>query len=195
MNRNDKTRTIILILLVLAHLSIGRARAEDPKAAARAIGGAGRAAAAAIAKDAGSVAGVPGYTGTDLPERDLGAAEIEDAADRVLGDPSDPGGRAGRALIEGATSRPDASLGTGDPVVLRGEGIENDADAPAWGAAGIASGSVTDCAAGLERAGTGGPCGSVSWCVGADCETTSSPGQYRVRRFYGQAQHGARDGR
>ena len=45
------------------------AKAEDPKAAARAIGQAGAAAAGAIAKSAGSAATVPGYAGTGVPER------------------------------------------------------------------------------------------------------------------------------
>ena len=175
MNRKSGTKAIIvLVLLAQAHLVAGQTWAEDPAAAARAIGGAGRAAAAAIARDADSTTQVPGYAGTDLAERDLGAADLEDAAERVLADPADPGGRAGRALIEGATGRPEASLGASDPVVLRGEGIEDDADAPVWGAEGLASGSVTDCGAGLAQAGAGGPCGSVSWCVGAGCETTAT---------------------
>ena len=47
------------------------AHAEDPKAAARAIGQAGTAAAGAIARDASRAGTVPGYAGTDVPERGL----------------------------------------------------------------------------------------------------------------------------
>ena len=163
---------IIVLLPVLAHLVAGRGRAEDPAAAARTIGDAGRAAAAAVARDPASAASVPGYAGTNLPERDLGAADLEAAAERVLADPADPGGRAGRAVIEGATGRPDVSVGAEVPV--RGEDIQNDPGASRWGAAGLTSGSVTDCAAGVDQAETGGPCGGVTWCVGADCETASA---------------------
>ena len=53
MKRNDGMQIVILVLLLLAHLSAGGAWAEDPKAAARAIGEAGRAAAAAVAKNPG----------------------------------------------------------------------------------------------------------------------------------------------
>ena len=56
----------------------------------------------------------------------------------------------------------------------RGEGIEGAAQSPRWNADGLASGSVTGCGAGVEDAGAGGRCGSVSWCVGADCETAES---------------------
>ena len=76
-------------------------RAEDPKAAARAIGQAGAAAAGAIAKSAGSAATVPGYAGTDVPERSLTASGMQDAAKARLTDPDDPGGQAGRAVIDG----------------------------------------------------------------------------------------------
>ena len=171
MKRNEGMEIVILIILLLAHLSAGGAWAEDPKAAARAIGEAGRAAAAAVAKDPASASKVPGYAGTNLPERDLGAADLEAAAERALADPGDPGGRAGRAVIEGASGRPDASLGTEDPITGRGEEIQNDPDASRWGAGGLASGSVRECGAGVEDAGAGGACGSVSWCAGAGCET------------------------
>ena len=174
MNRYDAMKAVILIMLLPAHFGTGRAWAEDPAAAARAIGQAGRAAASAIAKDADSAAHVPGYAGTSLPERGMSAGEMEAAAERAMADPADPGGRAGRAVMEAAAGRPDASVGTGDPIALRADGIEGDAHSPGWGADGIASGSVADCAAGVEDAGAGGGCGSVSWCVGADCETSAS---------------------
>ena len=172
MKRKLWMRAVVPVLVLLAHLSAGGAWAEDPQEAARAIGGAGRAAAAAVAKDPASASKVPGYAGTNLPERDLGAADLEAAAERALADPGDPGGRAGRAVIEGVTGRPEASLGTEDPIPVRGEEIQNDPSASRFGAWGLASGSVTDCAAGVEDSGAGGPCGSVSWCAGAGCETT-----------------------
>ena len=174
MRRNDKMKGIILFLLILAHLSAGDSRAEDPKAAARAMGDAGRATAAAVARDPASTSRVPGYAGTNRPERNLNAADLEDAAARALADPDDPGGRAGRAVIEGTTARPEASVGTGDPISVRGDEIQGDPGASRFKASGLASGSVTDCGAGLAQAESGGSCGSVAWCVGADCETRTS---------------------
>ena len=166
-------RVIALALVVSVSLGGVNARAEDPRAAARVIGGAGRAAAAAVARDPASSARVPGYAGTNPPERGIGAADLESAANRVLTDPADPGGKAGRAVIEGVTGRPDASVGAEDPIPVRGEEIQADPSASRFGASGLASGSVADCAAGLAQAETGGSCGAVTWCVGAACETTT----------------------
>ncbi len=174
MNFRYGRKAVIVSVLLAWQFAAARAGAEDPKAAARAVGQSGRAAAAAIARDSGSTARVPGYVGTNLPERGMSAGELETAANRVLADPADPGGRAGRAVIEGAAVRPDESVETGDPIVRRGDGIERDAQSPRWSADGLASGSATGCGAGVEDAGTGGACGSVSWCVGADCETAES---------------------
>ena len=174
MNFRYGTKAVIVSVLLAWQFAAARAGAEDPKAVARAVGQAGRAAATAIARDSGSTARVPGYAGTNLPERGMSAGELETAANRVLVDPADPGGRAGRAVIEGAAVRPDESVETGDPIVRRGDGIEADAQSPHWKADGLASGSATGCGAGVEDAGTGGACGSVSWCVGADCETAES---------------------
>ena len=171
MNHSNGTTAIIVSILLAGQLASAPAGAEDPKAAARAVGRAGRAAAGALAKDAGSVAKVPGYAGTDLPERAMSASDLEAAASRVLADPADPGGRAGRAVIEAAAARPKADVEAGDPIARRGDGIEADAHSPRWKADGLASGSVTGCRAGVADAGAGGRCGSVSWCVGADCET------------------------
>jgi len=173
MNRGYGMKAVILIVLLLPHLA-GRVQAEDPAEAARAVGQAGRAAASAIAKDAGSAADVPGYAGTSVPERSLSAAGMEDAAARALADPDDPGGRAGRAVIEAAAERPEAPVGAGDPLVQRADGIEGDAQSSRWKADGLASGSAADCGAGVEDARAGGACGSVSWCVGSGCETTES---------------------
>lgn len=163
-----------LLFLFLIHLAAaGDVRAEDPRAAARAMGDAGRSAAAAVARNPASASKVPGYAGTNRPERNLGAADLANAAARALADPGDPGGRAGRAVIEGTTARPEASVGTNDPIPVRGEEIQGDPGASRFGASGLASGSVTDCGAGLDQAESGGACGSVAWCVGSNCETTS----------------------
>ena len=151
----------------------GAARAEDPGAAAKAIGQAGTAAAGAIARDAASASKVPGYAGTAVPERNLTAAGMENAARAKLTDPDDPGGAAGRAVIEGVAVRPDIPVTAGDPGVARGKAVAADPEAPAHGAAGIASGGVADCGAGVGDAERGGSCGTVSYCVGAGCETVA----------------------
>ena len=150
------------------------AHAEDPKAAARAIGQAGTAAAGAIARDASKAGTVPGYAGTDVPERNLTASGMEDAARARLADPDDPGGRAGRAVIEGTLTRPERPVAVSDPAVRRGEGVVADPQASAHGADGLASGSVSDCGSGLGEAADGGACGGVRYCVGAGCETVRS---------------------
>ena len=151
----------------------GAARAEDPKAAARAIGNAGTAAATAIARDASSAATVPGYAGTNLPERNIGANVLESEGRARLADPDDPGGAAGRSVIEGVTVRPDVPVTASDPGVARGKAIAADPEAAAHGAGNLASGSVADCGADLPDANRGGSCGAVRWCVGAGCETVA----------------------
>ena len=151
----------------------GAAHAEDPKAAARAIGNAGTAAARAIARDSSQASTVPGYAGTNLPERSIGANALEDGGRARLADPDDPGGAAGRAVVEGVTSRPSASVPAGDPLVQRSAGIAASPQSVAHGADGLASGSATACGAELEDAQGGGSCGSVRYCVGAGCETVS----------------------
>ena len=163
-----------LCCLMLWTLSARAASAEDPKAAARAIGQAGTATARAIVRDAASASGVPGYAGTNPPERGIGATALEDAASARLADPDDPGAAAGRAVITGATSRPAAHVPAADPAVVRATGIAATPQSSAHGARGLASGSVTPCGAGLDEAQSGGPCGRVGWCVGADCESASS---------------------
>ena len=149
----------------------GAARAEDPKAAARSIGNAGTAAARAIARDSSNAATVPGYTGTNLPERNIGANALEEESRVRLADPDDPGGQAGRSVIEGVTVRPDVPVTGSDPGVARGKAVAADPGNAAHGADNLASGSVSDCSAGLRDAQDGGSCGSVRWCVGAGCET------------------------
>ena len=150
----------------------GGAQASDPKSAARAIGNAGAAAASTIARDASNAATVPGYAGTNLPERNIGADDLEDEGRARLADPDDPGGKAGRSVIEGVTVRPDVPVTDSDPGVARGKAVAADPQAPSHGAGNLASGSVSDCGADLPDAGRGGACGSVRWCVGADCGST-----------------------
>ncbi len=146
------------------------ARAEDPKAAAREIGRSGAVAAGAIARDASKAGTVPGYAGTDVPEKNLTAGGMEDAARARLADPDDPGGKAGRAVIGGTLTRPDRSVAVTDPAVVRGKGIAAAPGNAENGAGGLASGNVTECGADLDDAEDGGSCGSVRYCVGAGCE-------------------------
>ena len=147
------------------------AHAEDPKAAARAIGQAGTVAAGAIARDASKAGTVPGYAGTDVPERNLTPSGMEDAARARLADPDDPGGKAGRAVVEGTVTRPERPVAASDPAVVRGKTIAGNAQNPAHGADGLASGGVAECGAGLDDAEGDGSCGSVRYCVGGGCET------------------------
>ena len=149
----------------------GTALAEDPKAAARALGQAGLQAAGAVARNAGSVATVPGYAGTDVPERHLTADGMADEAGLRLADPVDPGGVAGRAVIDGAALRPAAAVPSADPAVMRSEGIAATPQSAAHGADGLAAGNVQPCGADLQDAQSGGACGSVRFCVGGGCET------------------------
>ncbi len=130
-------------------------------------------AAGAIARDAANTGKVPGYAGTDLPERSIGADALEDAGRARLADSDDPGGAAGRAVVEGVTSRPSASVPANDPMVRRSETVAASPQSSAHRADGLASGSATDCGAGLRDAQDGGSCGSVRWCIGAGCETVS----------------------
>ncbi len=158
----------VLMLWTLGGMA---AHAEDPKAAARAIGNAGTAAARAIARDASKAGTVPGYAGTDVPERNIGANALKDEGRARLADPDDPGGNAGRAVIEGTVTRPERPVAASDPAVRRGEGIAADPQSSAHRADGLASGSASACGSGLEDAGDGGSCGSVRYCIGAGCET------------------------
>ena len=147
------------------------ARAGDPKAAARAIGQAGNAAAAAVARESANAAEVPGYVGTDLPERNIAASRLQDQGRARLADPDDPGGAAGRAVRDGAHHRPSVQVAASDPEVVRSERIAATPQSAAHRADGLASGSVQDCDATVQDAETGGACGSVRFCVGGGCET------------------------
>ena len=165
------TAMFVLVCLMLWVVSGMVAKAEDPKSAARAIGNAGTSAAGAIARDAANASTVPGYAGTNLPERNIGAANLEDEGRTRLADPHDPGGAAGRAVVEGVTVRPERPVAAGDPAVTRAEAIAASPQSAAHRADGLASGSTVDCGADLDDANDGGSCGSVRYCVGAGCET------------------------
>ena len=168
------TAMFALVCLMLWVVSGMVAKAEDPKAAARTIGNAGNAAARAVARDSSNAAEVPGYAGTNLPERNIGANRLEDESRARLADPDDPGGAAGRALIRGTTSRPPATVPASDPMVRRSETVAASPQSSAHGADGLASGSTAECGADLQDADDGGTCGSVRYCVGAGCETVPS---------------------
>ncbi len=166
------TAMFALVCLMLWVVSGMVAKAEeDPKAAARAIGNSGNAAARTIARDSSNAAEVPGYAGTSLPERSIGASRLQDEGRARLADPDDPGGAAGRAVIRGTTSRPPENVPATDPVVRRSENIAASPQSSAHGADGLASGSTTECGADLQDAGDGGVCGRVTYCVGADCDS------------------------
>ncbi len=167
------TAMFALVCLMLWLVSGMVARAEDPKAAARAIGNAGNAAARAVARDSSNAADVPGYSGTNLPERNIGASRLRDKGRARLADPDDPGGVAGRTVVEGVTSRPSANVPASDPMVRRSETVAASPQSSVHGADGLVSGSATACGADLQDADDGGSCGSVRYCVGAGCETVS----------------------
>ena len=163
---------VLAITASLAGMVLARTGlAEDPKTAARVIGQVGLQAAGAVARGAESADAVPGYAGTDVPERGLTAAGMADAANARLADPDDPGGTAGRAVIDGATVRPNAAVPATDPAVVRSKTVAATPQSAAHGADGLASGSVQDCGADLQDAQSGGACGAVRFCVGANCET------------------------
>ena len=162
-----------LAVLAAALAGTGTVLAEDQAAAARAIGNAGNAAAASVARDSSNAADVPGYAGTDLPERNIAAGRLRDEGRARLADPDDPGGAAGRAVQLGVHNRPSAQVPATAPEVVRAEGIAARPQATAHGADGLASGSVQDCGAGLQDVQTGGTCGSVRFCVGGGCETVA----------------------
>ncbi|MDE0282041.1 MAG: conjugal transfer protein TraN [Gammaproteobacteria bacterium] len=169
-----KNAVVFHFLLAVIMVVPGLSRAGDPAAEARAVGQAGRAAAGAIAKDASRVSAVPGYEGTDVPEKDIDADGLEDAGRIRLNKPDDPGGGAGRDVIRGATIRPDVSIPSSDPGVVRSDMIVQTPSATSHGASGLASGSVDECDAGVQDAQRGGSCGRVSWCVGSDCYSQAS---------------------
>ena len=165
---------VLIAVWTVVVLSPGMARAADPAAEARAVGQSGMAAAGAIARDSSKASGVPGYEGTNVPERNLDADGLEDAGRARLTDTDDPGGSAGRDVIRGASVRPEVSIPQSDPVPVRAGRISRTPAAGAHGASGLASGSVSSCSADVGDAEDGGNCGGVSWCVGSTCDSVAS---------------------
>ena len=161
----------LMLWLVSGMVAKADPGSENPKAAARAIGNAGNAAARAVARDSSNAAEVPGYAGTDLPERSIGASRLQDEGRARLADPDDPGGATGRVVVEGVTVRPERPVTAGDPMVRRSETVAASPQSAVHGADGLASGSATACGADLRDAEDGGSCGQVRYCVGAGCET------------------------
>ena len=177
MNRSLKTHVRIvgrIAALFAIGVLTGRAPAQDSdeaaKAAARAVGAAGQAAARALATDATQPSNVPGYEGTGVPEREHTADGLNAAAQRTLADPNDAGGAVGAFVAEATLSRPDVTVTAAEPGVQRADAVQANPNDTDWRANGLASGSVRDCGAELDDAGSGGRCGGVTYCVGAGCE-------------------------
>ena len=166
--------TVAIAFVATMWIATAPALAEDPRDAARLLGAAGQAGAAALARDGALPATVPGFAGTTLPESTLAPAALPDAGRARLADMNDLGGTAGRLVVEGATSRTPAPVPADGPVAQRAEAVIAQPRTPAFGAAGLASGTATDCGAGLDEADAGGACGAVTYCVGAGCETVES---------------------
>ena len=177
MNGSLKTQGRIvgrIAALLAIGVHAGSALAQDSdeaaKAAARAVGAVGQAAARALATDATQPSNVPGYVGTDVAEREHTAVGMTAAAQGALADPNDVGGAVGAFVAQATLSRPDVTVTAAERGVQRAEAVQanpNDAD---WQANGLASGSVRECSADLDDAGSGGRCGGVTYCVGAGCE-------------------------
>ena len=148
---------------------------EAAREAAQAVGAAGQAAARALATDAEQPLEVPGFAGTNLPQAGLAAGQLEGEGRSALADPDDAGGAVGRTVLEGMTSRPDGEVSPEEPGIRRADTIESSPGEPAWQADGLASGTVSDCGRDLSGAQSGGSCGGVTWCVGADCERVDTP--------------------
>ncbi|MCY4120667.1 MAG: hypothetical protein OXG72_07075 [Acidobacteria bacterium] len=159
---------MVAAVLAVTLAGTGTALAEDPKAAARAIGQAGNAAAASVARDSANAAEVPGHAGTNVPERHIAASRLQDEGRARLADPDDLGGAAGRVVIDGTTLRPDADVPASDPAVVRAEGVTAAPQSAAHRAGGLASGSVQSgrCSptsyGTRSRAAPAGPSASVS---------------------------------
>ena len=165
---------VVIVVLAMTFLSPGMAWAGDPAAEARAVGRAGMTTAGAIAREVSSASDVPGYEGTDVPERNLDADGLEDAGRARLVDTDDPGGQAGRDVIRGASVRPSFSVPQSDPIPVRADRITRMPAAGAHGTSGLASGSVSSCSSDVGDAEDGGNCGGVSWCVGSTCDSVVS---------------------
>ena len=182
MNRSSQThrRIVVCVTALLATgVLIGSAPAQDSdeaaKAAARAVGAAGQAAARALATDTGQPSNVPGYVGTDVPQTGHTADGMNAAAQRTLADPNDAGGAVGTFVVEATLSRPDVTVTATDPGVQRADAVQNNPNDTDWQANGLASGTVRECGMDLNDAGESRRCGGVTYCVGAGCERVDTP--------------------
>ena len=94
-----------------------------------------------------------------------------------LADPDDPGGSAGRAVIEGTLTRPDrptSRRATRRWCARKGDRRFDPGGSRPPGADNLASGSAFRTATpNWTDAGDGGSCGSVRWCVGAEAARPS----------------------
>ena len=182
MNHRVRTRprrharlAALTIGMVLHGAAVAQGSDEAAKAAARSVGAAGQAAARALATDATQPSNVPGYEGTDVPEREHTADGLNAAAQRTLADPNDAGGAVGAFVAEATLSRPDVTVTAAEPGVQRAEAVQANPNDTDWRANGLASGSVRECGADLDDAGAGGRCGGVTYCVGVGCERVDTP--------------------
>ena len=165
-----------LAVLAAALACTGTVLAEDPATAARAIGHAGNAAAASVARDLSNAAEVPGYAGHE-------PAGAEHRRRTAPGRGPGPACRSGRsraarpvrAVRDGAHNRPPVNVPATDPEVVRSEGIAATPQAAAHRADGLASGSVQDCDATACRTQRRAACADPSGSVSAAAARPSSP--------------------
>ena len=168
--RTPCSAAVLILGTWLAGTVLAQESDEAAKAAARAIGAAGQAAARALATDTDQPSNVPGYVGTDVPQSGHTADGMNAAAQRSLADPNDAGGGVGTFVVEATLSRPDVTVTATDPGVQRADAVQNSPNDTDWQADGLASGSVRACGMDLDDAGDSGRCGGVTYCVGAGCE-------------------------
>lgn len=165
--------------MLLSAEPVGAAQGQDSQEAARnaarTVGAVGQAAARGVATDAGQALTVPGFAGTDIPQTGHTDANMESAARNALADANSEGGGVGAFVRSSRARRPDADIAAEDPVIARGEAVQDAPTASSWRAGGLASGSVRACGRGLSAAQSAGRCGGVTWCVGADCERVDTP--------------------
>lgn len=169
--------TVCTALWILTkHAARAAGPQEDPRAAALAVGRAGSLAAGELVRDADTARDVPGFAGTDVPERSIAESDLKNAGRARLNEPGDAGGAAGRALIRARNLRPDPPDLENDPGLRRAQAIQAAPRRASYRADGLATGGTTECAAEVEDAVRGGTCGGVSWCVGADCGSAPAQG-------------------
>ena len=193
MKRNLWMRTITLFLF--AQLKPPTPCAEDPKAAARALGNAGRTAAAAFARDPASTSKVPGYAGNE-PCPNVAWARPIWKTQRTGARRSRRSGRAaGRAVIEGMTARPEASVGTDDPILCAARRSRKRSRRFALRRLGPGVGVRLWTARGTRSGGIGRFLRLGQVVRRRGLRNHPFTGKHRLRGRGGQAQHGAGTGR